>query len=237
MMRIANGIRRRCWLMLVSLIGLFVSVSIASSHPVPAARATLDLQADNRCEIYIKCDASALVMQSTPGHLGKAAEELQALSKEELQVRIDDAQQAIEYYLELKFDDVRQKALVVHLPPLEVIRSSTAHGGEDAWPEILVRGTWPADAITCEVTFPAALGRVHFRVARLGTTFLRRDLAAGKPSGLIKLTDRATTREIKREDWAGWIMVALLLAYLVRLYLGRPKYPSQPYSRSTSTGQ
>jgi hypothetical protein len=216
------------------LAGLFVFANIASAHPVPATQATLDLQADGQCELRIACDVSALVMQTTPGHLGQAAKELQALSKEELQARVDDAQQAIEYYMELKFDDVRQKTLVVQMPPLEVIRTGAAHGGEDAWPEILVRTTWPTDSSTCEVTFPAAIGRIEFKLARQGETILTRELAAGRSSGPVVLTDITENQEIKREDWVGWILVGLLLAYLVRLYLGRPKYVA-PLTRAIPT--
>jgi hypothetical protein len=245
MMRAASGIteragsstRRRYCLVLSVLVGLFVFANMATAHPVPPARAVLDLQADGKCKLRIACDVSALVMQTTPGHLGKAAEELQALSQEELQARVDDAQQAIEYYLELKFDDVRQTKLTVQMPPLKVVQGGAAHGGEDARPEILMQGSWPADAKTCEVTFPSAIGRVQFKLIRQGETLLTREFAAGKSSGPITLTDRHAIQSNSPSDWIGWIIAALLLAYLVRLYLGRPKYPAQPYSRNTSTGQ
>lgn len=240
MMRAANGVRRRCCLVLVAMAYLFACTSVASAHPVPAARAVLDLQASNRYELSIACDVSALVMQTTPGHLGQAAEELQALSATELQARIDDTQQAIKYYLDLKFDGVRQKSLSVEMPPIDVIRNGAAHGGEEAWPEIIARGFWPADAKTCEITFPAALGRVNLSIARIDTRLLRRDLDAGQASGPISLSKPHTPSPRKHHpltDWIGWILVALILAYLVRLFLGRPKYPAEPYSRSTNTGQ
>ena len=211
-------------LMLVALAGLFVSANIASAHPVPAAQAVLNLYADGKCELRITCDVSALVMQTMPGHLGEAAKELQALSAAELVARVEDARQAVEYYVELKFDGARQKLTEIEMPALAVIRGGAAHGGEEAWPAILLHGTWPAAAKTCAITFPAAIGRVQFKLVREGETHYTRELAAGKSSGSLSLTDTGSPQAVSKEDWAGWIMVALLLAYIVRLYVGRPKH-------------
>lgn len=228
----------RSWLVLAALAGSFVFAHVAGAHPAPAATATLDLQADHRCELRITCDVSALVMQTMPGHLGKAAEELQALDTDELQARVDDAQQAIEYYVQLRFDGERQTLPRLQMPSLEVIRSGAAHGGEEAWPAIVVRGTWPADANMCEITFPAAIGRVQFSLVRRGETLYAGELAAGKSSGRIPLeASSGKPRNRSPGDWVGWVLVVILLAYLVRLYFGRPRYPLRPYSRSTNTGQ
>lgn len=225
------------YLGLVAITGLLVLPSNVLAHPVPAARAILDLQSSGRCELRIKCDVSALVMQAQPGHLGKAADELKALDAVELQARIDDAQQAVEYYLELKFDGLRQESLVVRMPSLEAIRGGAVHGGEEDWSEVLVRATSPNDARTCEITFPAAMGKVNFRLAKQGKTLLRRNLAAGEASGVLQLKAVPAPEHVSLANWIGWIMVALLLLCLVWLYVGRPKPNTQTYSRNTSTGQ
>lgn len=235
--------QRTTWLqgLLLKLVTFAIPLLIASkvmAHPVPPARAILDLQPSGRCELRITCDASALVMQTMPGHLGQAAEELKAMSTDELQARVDDTQGSLVHYLQLRFDGVRQKLPHIQMPSLQVICSGAAHGGEEAWPAIVLQGDWPIGAKTCEITFPAALGRVQFQLIRSGKEVFSRELAAGSSSGLITLQAGFVTPSSSWQgNWIGWAMVALLLVYLVRVYIGRPRYDSQHYSRSTNTGQ
>jgi len=206
----------------------------AFAHPVPAARVKLSLQDTGSFELRIKCDISALVMQAMPGHLGEAANELRALSESEIEERVQDAKLAIEHYLQLSFNGTRIDKANILFPALDVIRSGAAHGGEEDWPEILLNGNWPPTAKTCEITFPATIGRVQLELVRQQRTLLKRELAAGTRSGPLSLqVHRNLPTGMSVADWIGWLLAALLLAYLFKLYLGRP----QNYSRNTNTGQ
>jgi hypothetical protein len=224
--RITQSVRRRAPVpnALVSLAALLAMSSTVVAHPVPVARATLDLHSTGTCELRIACDASALVMQTMPGHLGAAAGELQSMSDRELAARVTDAQGALGYYLHLSFGGVRHTTLRIQMPPLEVIRSGAAHGGEDAWPKIVLQGNWPAHAKTCEISFPKALGRVQFQLFHHGEKLFSRELAAGSASGLIRLqANRIPSESVALQgNWVGWTLVGLLLAYLLRLCIRHP---------------
>jgi len=220
---------RNCWLSLPLCCAVWFGFnSPATSHPIPPAEVQLSLESSGSYILKLRCDAAALVMQTTPGHLGPAAEsELKAIPEAELAIRREDAKRALVHYLELNFDQKRSAPTEISFPTPDAIRASSSHGTEDLWPEIQLRGVWPADAQACSFVFPASLGKVKFRLSLDGVVLLRRQFASGESTGRILLENAEAeiaspaSPNSDVTDTVGLALAGILLVYLGFLYFRR----------------
>ena len=169
------------------LVAVACGTSAAWAHPIPDAEAMLQVSGGGDYSISVRLDVAAFVMQATPEHLGKAVvEQLQAMSDDELNSRIADAQAAFQKQLTIEFDGLPAKPTAIKFPTAEKVRSAAReHGAARRF--VRIRGTAAKGARSMAIALPADLGRVLLTFEQDDAEPVRHTLAAGEKSPPLRI--------------------------------------------------
>lgn len=190
------------------LVVLAVGVPPTAAHPVPAARAVIDIDGGDY-EIAIDCDVAALVMQAPPGHLGdERADELRAMSDKQLQGWVGDARKALTARSVIEFDGRRVEPMEIIFPePAQLRKQAQGHNTAETTGRVVVRGKVPAGARSVALTFSPDLGPVRLTVRRGREALHTLRLEPGKGSEALALV-KESAPEVPRTSGLPFMIVA-----------------------------
>ncbi len=172
---------------LVSLLMLLAPGAIAQAHPVPIARASLQIDsAARRFELCLDCDVTALVLGTSPGDLSpQAAARLAAMADDQLAHEVERTRSRFIDHLEIRANRAAVLASDVLFPPVAAVRSvnETPSGSyETRQARITVRGTLSDPTASLSIRFPREIGAVLLTARRNATDLDPQLLPAGDES-------------------------------------------------------
>lgn len=169
------------------------ALTLAHNSPYPRAKVTVNDQ--HQLQLELRCDATAYVLQTTPGHLGdELAGQLEAMTADELRAEIERRQRAFASSIRINADG-RFVDVEVAFPSPDVIRQvSQPPGGpaETIQSVITATGAVPKEVKVVTISFPAELGMIIL-LAGEGETASAEVLPAGQLSMAIPITALRTS--------------------------------------------